>query len=266
MNVDFYKNNQGYSEKLRDSDPRKFQSAPVLCPNQSFYLKYARSLCQGLPQRAPILDVGCGVGQVVRDLTAWGFQAFGVDVSQTSIAMARQHSPTCQVYDGRKLPFNNRSFSAVGAFNVLEHVRDPVYFLDEMHRVLLPGGTMVVSSPNFFRVIGWRDYHPRMQGFAQKMRNLRTLWRHSNHYSRDPGAVVFEKLTPIIRDNPMPDDDAIVATNSIDIRQYFRMRKFRWIHVSCVDRPVPMILEAVLDATPLRFLMLNSFVIAQKSG
>ena len=266
MNVDFYRNNRRYSENLRDSDPRRFQSAPLLCASQSFYHKYARALCRQAKPQAAILDVGCGVGQVVRDLSSWGFQASGIDVSQTSIDLALEHSLSCRVYDGKTIPLANDSFDAVGAFNVLEHVEDPTSFLDEMNRVLRPGGTMIVSSPNFLRVIGWRDYHPHMRGGAQKIQNLKTLWRHARQYSRDSTTVLFEKLTPLIRDNPMPDDDAIVATNALDIRRYFQTRKFGGIRVSCVDRPVPKLLETILDATPFRFLMLNSFIVAQKRG
>lgn len=125
---------------------------------------------------------------------------------------------------------------------------------------------MIVSSPNFFRVIGLRDYHRNMRGASQKIQNLKTLWRHVREYSRNPETVVFEKMTPLVRATPMPDDDAIVATNAVDIRQYFRTRKFVRISVSCVDRPVPRLLEALLDATPFRFLILNSFLVAQKEG
>ena len=266
MSTDFYKQNQRYSETLRDSDPRHFQSAPVLCGTQSFYAKYARALANGLPPSAPILDVGCGVGQVVRDLTASGFAAGGIDVSETSIAMAREHAATCQVYDGKSIPFANEAFAAVGAFNVLEHVEAPVAFLDEMARVLQPGGTMVVSSPNFFRVIGYRDYHPHMRGLRQKLKNFRNLRRHLSEYKRHPEGILFETLTPIVRENPQPDDDAIVATNALDLRHYFRARKFTGIRVSCVDRPVPRLLELLLDATPFRYVMLNSFVTARKSA
>jgi 2-polyprenyl-3-methyl-5-hydroxy-6-metoxy-1,4-benzoquinol methylase len=265
MSVDFYKNNQRYSETLRDSDPRRFQTAPRLCASQSFYHKYARALCQRAQSGAAILDVGCGVGQVVRDLASWGFAASGIDVSQTSIAMAQEHSATCQVYDGKTIPFPDQTFEAVGAFNVLEHVEEPVAFLDEMNRVLRSGGTMLISSPNFMRVIGYRDYHPHMQGVSRKLDNLQILRQHAREYARNPDRVLFEKLTPIIRDEPRPDDDAIVATNALDIRQYFRTRKFTGISVSCVDRPVPRMLEIILDATPFRFVMLNSFVVGQKA-
>jgi 2-polyprenyl-3-methyl-5-hydroxy-6-metoxy-1,4-benzoquinol methylase len=264
VRIDFYKSNQGYSENLRDTDPRRHQSLPSLCRSQAFYAKYALRLSANCSPEHLLLDVGCGVGQVVKDLKTQGFCAHGIDVSETSIELARIHSETCQVYDGRQIPFPNETFQAVGAFNVLEHVEDPVSFLDEMSRVLRPGGRMVVSSPNFLRVLGWKDYHPRMRGIGQKWKNLKGLLARKKRYSANGNDIVFEKMIPIIRPDPMPDDDATVVTNSLDLQRYFRVRGYRRIKVSCVDRPVPHLVESILDATPARFLMLNSFVEALK--
>ena len=210
------------------------------------------------------MDVGCGVGQVVQALENQGFCAHGIDVSETSIEIARTHSETCQVYDGHRIPFPDETFQAVGAFNVLEHVEDPVCFLDEMGRVLCPGGRMVVSSPNFLRVLGWKDYHPRMRGVGQKWGNLKALLARKKRYSADATSVDFEKMIPIVRPDFMPDDDATVVTNSLDLQRYFQVWGYREIRVSCVDRPVPAFVESILDATPVRFLMLNSFVEARK--
>ena len=106
--------------------------------------------------------------------------------------MARLHSETCQVYDGRQIPFPNGTFQAVGAFNVLEHVEDPVSFLDEMSRVLRPGGRMVISSPNFLRVLGWKDYHPRMRGIGQKWENFKAFLARKKRYSAE-GRALFSK-------------------------------------------------------------------------
>jgi SAM-dependent methyltransferase len=260
----FYKSNQGYSETLRDSDPRRHQSLPSLCSTQGFYDKYTRRLSAGCAAGSAVLDVGCGVGQAVRALTQQGLVAHGVDVSETSIELAREHSATCQVYDGRQLPFPDAMFQAVGAFNVLEHVEEPVAFLDEMGRVLKPGGRMIVSSPNFLRVLGWKDYHPRMRGLGQKWANLEAILARRRRYSADNTSIDFEKMTPIVRPEPMPDDDATVVTNSIDLHRYFHVRGYREIKVSCVDRPVPRLAELILDALPTRYLMLNSFVEATK--
>jgi len=253
---EFYEGNARYAAGLRE-DPRRFQSLPAFCRDQSFYGKYVRGLEDGAPDGAAILDVGCGVGQVVQELTGWGFAARGIDVAPGEAA-------GCERYDGRVIPFPDASFAAVGAFNVLEHVEEPVVFLDEMKRVLKPGGRMVISSPNFLRVLGWRDYHPRMAGVGQKLRNLRTLLEHVQLYRQERSMIHFEPMTPIFRDEPRPDDDATVATNALDLRHYFAVRGFTEIRVSCVDRPVPRALEFLLDLTPLRYLMLNAFVTARK--
>ena len=264
MHLDFYKKNRTYSETLRDSDPRQFQSLPRVGGSASFHGKYEKALIAGVPKA--ILDVGCGVGQVVRSLAEAGFEAHGVEVSETNLVVARENKGAFQLYDGRTLPFADAIFDAVGAFNVLEHVEDPVALLDEMTRVLRPGGRIVISSPNFLRVIGWRDYHPHMRGLAQKWRNAGTLLRHLRAYEVDPAAVRFEKMSPIHREQFQPDDDAITATNAIDFRQYLRARNYTKIRVSCVDRPIPRWMEAILDFTPLRLVMFNGFLSADKAG
>ncbi len=262
MKPEFYAENQRYAEALRDSDPRRFQSLPALCGGESFYGKYVRALAESAVAGGAILDVGCGVGQVVCALRERGFAARGIDVSAANVEAARDVA--CAVYDGRVIPFTDASFDAVGAFNVLEHVEEPVAFLDEMTRVLRPGGRMVVSSPNFLRVLGWRDYHPRMAGLRQKLRNLRTLLHRVQLYGQEREFVHFETMEPIYRAEPRPDDDATVVTNGVDLRHYFVTRGFREVRVSCVDRPVPRTLEWLLDATPLRYLMLNAFVTGRK--
>jgi 2-polyprenyl-3-methyl-5-hydroxy-6-metoxy-1,4-benzoquinol methylase len=266
MHSDFYKKNRTYAERLRDRDPREFQGLPSVCSTSSFHEKYIQALGAGRTPGSVIVDVGCGAGQVVRALSGMGFRANGIDVSEESISIAKEHGGDYQVFDGKRIPFTGEFADAIGAFNVLEHVDEPLLLLDEMYRVLKPGGRLVVSSPNFLRVLGYRDYHPRMRGVRQKFRNLATLARHSRLYTRDKSSVVFETLTPIQREPMQPDDDAIVATSAIDLRQYYCSRGMTKVKVSCVDRPVPIWMEKLLDLTPLRFFILNTFVTGEKTA
>src|SRR5690606_18842633 len=122
-----------------------------------------------------VLDVGCGAGQVVGRLNEAGYEAHGVDVSEPNIEKATRFCARCQFYDGKHLPFPDAHFASVGALNVLEHVEEPENFIPELTRVVAPGGRMVISSPNFFRVFGFRDYHHRMRGVGNKWRNWRRL-------------------------------------------------------------------------------------------
>ena len=79
-----------------------------------------------------------------------------MDVSELSIARAKKFSERCQVYDGKRLPFSDNYFDSAGALNVLEHVDEPEAFIQEVVRVVAPGGKVVISSPNFMRAIGLR--------------------------------------------------------------------------------------------------------------
>src|SRR5262249_35265009 len=151
---DTYLHNEAYAEFLANWDA-------------NFYSKYVDAL---RPDKAGarVLDVGCGAGQVVGKLTEAGFEAWGVDVSEPNIKRDRQVSPGCMFYGGKHLPFPDRHFSSVGALNVLEHVEEPEAFIAELVRVVEPGGRVVLSSPNFLRVLGFRDYHPKMRGIGNK--------------------------------------------------------------------------------------------------
>ena len=138
-----YQNNQAYAEFLSGWD-------------EGFYAKYADTLKPALPG-ARVLDIGCGVGQVVNRLTQAGYESYGVDVSQPNLERARKISERCQLYDGKQLPFPDSHFTSAGALNVLEHVDEPEAFIRELARVVEPGGRVLLSSPNFLRVLGFRE-------------------------------------------------------------------------------------------------------------
>lgn len=231
--------------------------------DEGFYAKYADTL---RPDQAGdrALDVGCGVGQVVRRLRDGGYEACGVEVSEPNVAKARQVGLDCQVYDGRQLPFPDRHFGSAGALNVLEHVEDPEGFLAELVRVARPGARVVVSSPNFFRALGWRDYHPAMRGLCNKWRNARRLLAKRRQIRAAPGAVRFDRMQPIVKEPFTPDDDAIVATNGLEMAFFLDRLGCAIERVECTDRYVRQPIDYLLNLTPLRYAMLNAFVVARR--
>ena len=247
---EIYRHNEAYAEFLANWDA-------------GFYAKYADSLRPEKPG-ARVLDVGCGVGQVVARLTDAGFEAFGVDVSEPNITRARKFSERCQLYDGRRLPFPDAYFAGVGALNVLEHVEEPEAFLIELVRVAAPGGQVIVSSPNFFRALGFRDYHPKMRGLSNKWRNWRRLREKRRLLKTNPDSARFDRMTPIVKEPFTPDDDAIVATNALEIAFFLERSGCVIESTSCTDRYVAKPVDLILNLTPLRYLMFNAFIVARR--
>ncbi|MEU8530527.1 class I SAM-dependent methyltransferase [Streptomyces sp. NPDC048629] len=101
---------------------------------------------------ATVLDIGCGDGTAgsvaARHLT--GHRLVGVDWSHDALRRARTRLPHVvrgELSDGG-LPFATGSADAVLFSEVIEHLVDPDGALDELHRVLRPGGHLMLSTPN----------------------------------------------------------------------------------------------------------------------
>jgi SAM-dependent methyltransferase len=111
-----------------------------------------------------VLDVGCGVGGNQAALAALGLPAAGIDVSERSLKELRANHPgvPAAAADAGRLPFADASFGGAVITEVLEHVADPARVLDEVARVVRPGGALFVTSPNYANPTGlrkaWRDW------------------------------------------------------------------------------------------------------------
>lgn len=100
-----------------------------------------------------VLDYGCGTGYGAAHLAEVAERVVAVDVSQEAIDYAREHWSrerlTFQRIDpDAGLPFPDGSFDTVMSNQVIEHVPDPARYLAEIRRVLVPGGTLVVATPD----------------------------------------------------------------------------------------------------------------------
>jgi SAM-dependent methyltransferase len=99
-----------------------------------------------------VLDLGCRDGALTQAYAS-GNEIVGVDADRDALAEAEKLGIETQWADlDQPLDFPDASFDVVVAGEVLEHLRDPARTLDETRRVLRPGGTLVGSVPNAYRM------------------------------------------------------------------------------------------------------------------
>ncbi len=99
---------------------------------------------------ACVLDLGCGTGHNSRALRAAGATVVGLDLDALCARETAGHAVVSVAADGMYLPFAEGCFDVVFCSNMLEHAPDPWLVLDEINRVLRPGGWAWVSFTNWW--------------------------------------------------------------------------------------------------------------------
>jgi ubiquinone/menaquinone biosynthesis C-methylase UbiE len=98
---------------------------------------------------AHVLDLGCGTGISSTLFFEQGYAVTGVDIAPGMIDQAKQHpfqKLLCQSLEA-PLPLDSACFDAAVALGVLEFIQSPARFLQEVHRVLKPGGCFALTVP-----------------------------------------------------------------------------------------------------------------------
>lgn len=131
------------------------------------------------PGRA--LDIGCAAGYFLQVLAENGWEACGVEISS---AITRGLDSSFPIHLGplETAPWAAGSFDLVSLWDVIEHVRDPVGFLEQAVRLLRPDGILILETQNveswFARLLGPRWHHYKH-------------WEHLVHFS----PATLERLT-----------------------------------------------------------------------
>lgn len=110
------------------------------------------TLTRKLPEHAVVLDVGCGNGVISRSLGAFGFNVYGIDVSDKAIEKARQLNtyPNVKfdVVSAEALVAEGKRYNAIICSEVLEHLNDPAKLLNVLYQSLSEDGVLIVTVPN----------------------------------------------------------------------------------------------------------------------
>ena len=154
-----------------------------------------------------VLDLGCGGGEFTAAIAAAGGQVIGAEVAETAILAAQKTFPDGDFrlvpFNG-ELPFDDRAFELVWASEVIEHVADTHRWLNEVHRVLTPGGRLLLTTPAHGRLRlllgGIERYSPPLGDHLhlytrRSLREVLTDLRFSEVEVRtDGGAPLFKRI------------------------------------------------------------------------
>ena len=99
-----------------------------------------------------VVDLGCAAGAITHFLTSFGCEVVGVDSEPLAIEAATDLFPDLrfELADVTRLPFADASLDKAVAADLVEHLDDATFagMLGEVRRVLVPGGTLSLYTPN----------------------------------------------------------------------------------------------------------------------
>jgi len=131
------------------------------------------------PSESDLLDVGCGLGDVLAGLTHTTYRLHGFDYSEFNIQVARRRlGDRAEIVQGNiyEMPFTTASMDGCLCLEVLEHIEDDARAVREIHRILKPGGWLIAAVPYTYY---WAQY---LQ-----------LMGHFRHYTRESFTGLLEK-------------------------------------------------------------------------
>jgi 2-polyprenyl-3-methyl-5-hydroxy-6-metoxy-1,4-benzoquinol methylase len=121
-----------------------------------------------------VLEIGCGRGELARALatsTAIPRRLVAADFAQSAVrlgaARGRRDGLTCvswMVADVQAIGLPAETFDTIISCETIEHLTDPVGALREFHRLLKPGGRVVVTTPNYMGAYGLYRAYLRLRG------------------------------------------------------------------------------------------------------
>ncbi len=118
-----------------------------------------------------LLEVGCGEGYGIQFLAPSASSYLGIDKFPTTVANLPAHAQIKQLEVPPFTGIADASFDFVVSFQVIEHIENDLLFLQEIKRVLKPGGQLLMTTPNRLMSLSRNPWHVR----EYKPNEMRTL-------------------------------------------------------------------------------------------
>ena len=136
----------------------------------------------GMKQGQKFLDIGCGRGEFLRGFMDCGVQGHGVDRSSA----AEKYCPDAELriadLENEKLPYDDSVFDVVYSKSVIEHFYYPERLVQEIYRVLKPGGIVITLCPDWefnYRTY-FEDFTHRTPFMQSSLRDIQLIYGFEN--------------------------------------------------------------------------------------
>jgi len=142
-----------YHESMTEFDVAH-GTTPSINNKKRAYRLHSKRLAQitsaiGAPaQEIKLLDVGCSSGAFLNSARSLGFKTFGVEPAKQAANTAKQSGLNVVAGTLEQAKYANNSFDAITLFEVIEHLKEPKLLMQEIYRVLKPGGILLISTGN----------------------------------------------------------------------------------------------------------------------
>lgn len=116
-----------------------------------------------------VLEIGCGRGAMARYLVDLGARTVtAADFSRSAVRQAQDilagTAARATIEDIQRMSYSSASFDTVVSFETIEHCPDPERAIAELARVLRPGGTLILTTPNYLGLMGLFRIYKRLTG------------------------------------------------------------------------------------------------------
>jgi len=156
-----------YDEKIRSHTAYPSQLCKYLF--NRFEMKAGRTL----------LDVGCGRGDFLRAFKDFDLDVYGLDYEKSHSCLLHNIEVRYANIENEPFPFHDRMFDVVFSKSLIEHLFNPENFMKECHRVLKPGGRIIIMTPDWIsqRKIFFDDHTHRQPYTVTAIRDILRIFK-----------------------------------------------------------------------------------------
>lgn len=217
--------------------------------SQQVYENYAQYINKHITNKnSVLLDLGSGSWRIPDTIAIYGYQkVFGLDyfsdekLEEYSRQIKNPNASLIQYQNG-KIPFEDEYFDSISSLCVVEHIVHIRETLDDMDRVLKPGGYIIIQSPN------WSGINVYLSAILHFLKSKDRFWQLNNFFdaffgifrsikwylevllSKEPKFIlIYPRMKNGKIEFERSDDDAVHLCQPLSFKKYFKQKNYEII-------------------------------------